>query len=58
MDSVEAAGTDAPLLHHEVGSNIVSDRRFRYGDPDVAFANAEHRVAFSARYPPQRLHPH
>ena len=51
VDPVAAAAAGAPLLHEDVGSNVVSDRRFRYGDPDAAFANAEHRVAVSVSYP-------
>ena len=51
IDPVAAATPDAPLLHHEDGSNVVSDRHFRYGDPDTAFANADHRVGISVRYP-------
>ena len=51
VDPVAAAAPGTPLLHREVGSNVVSDRRFRYGDPGAAFANAEHRVAISVRYP-------
>ena len=51
VDPVAAAEPDAPLLHHEVGSNVVSDRRFRYGDSETAFANAEHRVVISVSYP-------
>jgi len=42
---------DAPLLHPAVGSNVVSDRSFRYGDPDAAFATAPHRVDLTVRYP-------
>jgi len=42
---------DAPLLHESVGSNVVSDRSFRYGDPDAAFADAAHRVRLTVRYP-------
>ena len=34
-----------------VGSNVVSDRRFRYGDPEAAFAAAAHRIAITTRYP-------
>ena len=48
---VAAAAPEAPLLHHEVRSNVVSDRHFRYGDPDTVFVNAEYRVANSVRYP-------
>ena len=51
VDPVEAAASGASLLHADVGSNVVSDRRFRYGDPDTAFADATHRVAVSVRYP-------
>ena len=51
VDPVAAAAPGAPPLHRDVGSNIVSDRRFRYGDPGTAFANAERRIAISARYP-------
>jgi len=42
---------DAPVLHAGVGSNVVSDRSFRYGDPETAFAQAEHRVSLTVRYP-------
>ena len=51
VEPVIAATRDAPLLHREVDSNVVSDRRFRYCDPDTAFASAEHRVAIALRYP-------
>ncbi|HXF46836.1 MAG TPA: molybdopterin cofactor-binding domain-containing protein [Burkholderiaceae bacterium] len=47
----DALAADAPLLHPEVGSNVVSDRRFSYGDPDRAFAAAAHVIRLSARYP-------
>ena len=40
VDAVAAAAPGAPLLHRDVGSNVVSDRRLRYGDPDAAFASA------------------
>jgi 2-furoyl-CoA dehydrogenase large subunit len=32
-------------------SNIASDRSFRYGDPEAAFAAAAHRVSVTTRYP-------
>ena len=51
VDPVAAAAPGAPLLHRDVGSNVVSDRRLRYGDPDAVFASAVHRVAISVRYP-------
>jgi 2-furoyl-CoA dehydrogenase large subunit len=46
-----AIAADAPVLHEAVGSNVVSDRRFVYGDPDAAFAAAPHRVGLTVRYP-------
>jgi 2-furoyl-CoA dehydrogenase large subunit len=51
IDPELAAGPDAPLLHPAVGSNVLSDRRFRYGDPETAFAAAEHRISVTTRYP-------
>ena len=51
VDPVAAATPGAPLLHREVGANVVSDRRFRYGDPDAAFASAAHQVAVQVHYP-------
>ncbi|AQH00237.1 carbon monoxide dehydrogenase [Burkholderia sp. KK1] len=52
VTSIEAAiADDAPILHPKVGSNVVSDRRFRYGDPEAAFEKAPHRVTLEAHYP-------
>ena len=42
---------DAPILHEGVGSNVVSDRHFRYGEPEAAFENAPHTVELTVRYP-------
>ena len=42
---------DAPILHAGHGSNIASDRHFRYGDPETAFAQAAHTVELTVRYP-------
>jgi 2-furoyl-CoA dehydrogenase large subunit len=39
-----------PVLDVEAG-RVVSDRSFRYGDPDAAFAAAAHRVEASFRFP-------
>ncbi len=47
-DTVEAG---APVLHEKVGSNVVSDRSFRYGDPEAAFALAPRRVSLTIEYP-------
>ncbi|ARP82139.1 carbon monoxide dehydrogenase [Bordetella genomosp. 8] len=50
-DIESAIEPDAPVLHEQVGSNVVSDRSFRYGDPDAAFAAAPRRIALTLRYP-------
>ncbi len=50
--SIESAiRPDAPILHEGHGSNIASDRSFRYGDPETAFANAPHTVELTVHYP-------
>ena len=51
VDIEAAAAEGAPVLHEGVGSNVVSDRSFCYGDPDAAFAAAPHRVALTIHYP-------
>lgn len=47
----DALRAGAPVLHSAVGGNVVSDRSFRYGDPEAAFAAAPHRVSLTVRYP-------
>ena len=42
---------EAPVLHEAVGSNLISERAFRYGEPEAAFEAAAHRVATAVRYP-------
>src|SRR5437660_2654374 len=51
VDPLAALAPAAPTLHEKLGSNIASDRSFRYGDPDAAFAAAPHRVSVEIRYP-------
>ena len=51
VDIDSAAAPDAPILHEAVGSNVVSDRHFAYGDPDAAFSSAARRVRLTVRYP-------
>ena len=41
----------APVLHEAVGSNLISERAFRYGEPEAAFADAAHAVTTTVRYP-------
>ncbi len=47
----EAVGDSAAVLHEKVGSNVISDRHFRYGEPEAAFEKAPHRVKLVAHYP-------
>jgi 2-furoyl-CoA dehydrogenase large subunit len=42
---------DAPVLHERVGTNVISDRHFRYGEPEAAFESAPHRVKIVTHYP-------
>ena len=51
VDAETAARDDAPVLHEDVGANVVNDRHFVYGEPDRAFAEAAHRIALKVRYP-------
>jgi 2-furoyl-CoA dehydrogenase large subunit len=51
VNPLAALVPDAPVLHEAVGSNLISDRRFCYGDPDAAFAAAARRIAVSTHYP-------
>jgi CO/xanthine dehydrogenase Mo-binding subunit len=52
VDAVEAAAPDAPVLHEEVGSNVVWHGVYDYGDVDWALENADHVVRID------RLHFH
>ncbi|HMK81680.1 MAG TPA: xanthine dehydrogenase family protein molybdopterin-binding subunit [Xanthobacteraceae bacterium] len=47
----DALKPDSAVLHQGLGSNIASDRSFRYGDPEAAFAAAPHRVCVKVDYP-------
>lgn len=47
----QAIRDDAAILHEGVGSNIVSDRTFRYGEPEAAFAAADHVIELAVEYP-------
>src|ERR1700728_4198720 len=51
IDPRAALRSDAPVLHDGFGGNVASDRSFRYGDPERAFASAPHRIAIDIRYP-------
>src|SRR5947207_1746272 len=50
VDPMAALDPAAAPLHEGLGGNIASDRSFRYGDPEGAFA-AGRRVTVEIRYP-------
>ncbi|KFX61334.1 xanthine dehydrogenase family protein molybdopterin-binding subunit [Paraburkholderia fungorum] len=47
----QAVSEESTVLHEKVGTNVISDRSFRYGDPEAAFEKAPHRVKLVAHYP-------
>jgi len=51
IDSEEATSETAPLVHVEAGTNLVSVRDFTYGDPDAAFAGADHTFKMTTLFP-------
>jgi 2-furoyl-CoA dehydrogenase large subunit len=51
VDPLAALEASSFVLHDGLKSNVASDRSFRYGDPERAFAQAAHRVSVEVRYP-------
>ncbi len=51
VDPRAALTAEAAVLHDGFGGNVASDRSFRYGDPDGAFASAPHRISIDVSYP-------
>lgn len=51
VDPEVALDPAQPTLHEGLGSNLASDRRFRYGNPEQAFAQAARSVSVTIRYP-------
>lgn len=51
VDIERAMAPEAAVLHADVGSNVVSDRSFSYGDCAAAFFTADHRVSTTVHYP-------
>src|SRR5215831_12841522 len=51
IDPLAALDSKQPVLHEGLGSNLASDRSFRYGDPERAFAEAARRISVTVRYP-------
>ncbi len=50
-DLRSATAENAPLIHDKAGSNVISRRTFRYGDPETAFAEAARVFELSYSYP-------
>jgi len=57
IDPDAAAADGAPLIHPGAGTNMVSERSFRYGDPETAFAEADKTVSIRIHYPRNSLTP-
>jgi 2-furoyl-CoA dehydrogenase large subunit len=51
VDPLAALSPKAPVLHDGFAGNVASDRSFRYGDPEPAFASAPHRISIDVSYP-------
>ncbi len=51
IDPKAALEPDAPILHPGLNGNLASDRSFRYGDPETAFATAAHTISIETTYP-------
>ena len=51
IDTEEAVSEDAPLVHEEAGTNLVSVRDFTYGEPDKAFLEADHVFSQKTIFP-------
>ena len=56
-DPLESLNHGAPVLHERVGSNLLHDRNFVYGDPDTAFEKADRIIQIDWRYPKQSATP-
>src|SRR6266480_1737735 len=50
-DLRSATMRDAPVIHENVGSNVISRRSFFYGNPATAFAAADRVFEFSYSFP-------
>ncbi len=51
VDPEAALLPGAPVLHDAVGTNMVNQRHFNYGDPAAAFAAAARTVSIKIHYP-------
>lgn len=51
VDVKDAIDDNAVILHPGTPSNCVSDRSFRYGNPEDVFAKADHVISIDINYP-------
>ena len=51
VDPLAALDNTGSVLHPALGSNLVNERHFRYGDPERAFADAARKISVTIRYP-------
>src|SRR5450631_577859 len=51
IDPLQALSPGSPVIHDGFDGNVASDRTFRYGNPERAFAEAAHRISIDIRYP-------
>ncbi|HRF08254.1 MAG TPA: molybdopterin-dependent oxidoreductase [Xanthobacteraceae bacterium] len=51
MQPAEAVDPASFVLHDGLKGNVASDRKFVYGDPDKAFAEAAHNISVQINYP-------
>jgi 2-furoyl-CoA dehydrogenase large subunit len=49
VDPLKAMEEEAPILHEEVGSNVIWHRTYRFGDPELAFERADKVVRTTIR---------
>ena len=49
VDSFDAMSKDSAVLHEELGTNLVWSKTFNFGDPEKAFAEADHVASVEAK---------
>ena len=52
VSTIDSAISDeAAILHEAVGSNVLHEREFTYGDPEARFQECEHTLSLMIEYP-------
>lgn len=57
VDVEAAVASDAPVLFEAMETNLCGERTFRYGDPEAAFAGADHTISVRVPYPRSSVTP-